>query len=251
MILHKQSWFLFPQHNEMATKRLFCFHYAGGNAHIFYPWAKHLDPSIELISVQLPGHGTRFTEPLFTSMDPLIDNLGTQIVDYLDRPYFFFGHSLGGLIAYALTHYMQRNSLPLPDCLFVSGKTPPHFKTSDKISHLPDLDFLEEVKKYNGLPEEILQNQELVEIWLPILRADFQILETFIRPDDYKLSCDLMALGGVNDIMVTPSRVELWQDYTTACFKALFFPGDHFFINPQQTQVIEMISKVMHERTLL
>lgn len=246
---YEGSWFFSPQRNETASNRLFCFHYAGGNAHIFYSWAKHVNSSIELVAIQLPGHGTRFTEPLLTNINPVIDSLGRQIEDYLDKPFFFFGHSLGGLIAYALTHYLQKNSLSLPGCLFVSGKMPPHLTAGTTISHLSNLNFLEEAKKYNGVPQEALHNKEFLDVWLPILRADFQILETYTRPDDYKISCDLMALGGIDDTMVTPSGVDQWRHYTTAGFNSSFFPGGHFFINTQYVQVIKMISNVIHNRS--
>lgn len=244
------SWFIIPQPNTEATHRLFCFHYAGGNGQIFYPWVKELDPSIELVAIQLPGHGTRFNEPLATSMDSIVDSLGEQIVDYLDKPYTFFGHSLGGLMAYALTHWLQKKFLPLPDCLYVSGKRPPHIAKEKMISHLPDAIFLEEATKYNGVPSDILQNQEFLDVWLPILRADFQVLETYISPQDYSLSCDLVGLGGLDDIMVPPSSVKMWSPYTSGAFSSFFYPGNHFYINTEYAQIIKLILQKIRSKQL-
>ncbi|MBP6986323.1 MAG: thioesterase [Alphaproteobacteria bacterium] len=242
----ESSWLLFPHANPTATKRIFCFHYAGGSALAFYPWAKLFDSTIELVCVQLPGHGTRFTEPLLKSMPAIIDSLLEEFSDYVDKPYYLYGHSLGGLIAFELTHRLQLESQRMPNCLIISGKAPPHLDLGQPISHLPDEAFIEETKKYDGMPAEILENRDILNLWMPILRADFEVLETYIPPPEHqKLSCDLVTLGGLNDVMVPPSHILQWQKFTSKGFKSSFFPGNHFFIAPQQKEVTALISNVI------
>ena len=243
------SWFIFPNPTPTPSVRLFCFHYAGGNALFFYPWVKLLDPSVELVLIQLPGHGTQFTEPLLTDMKSIICYLKEAILPYCDRPYFFFGHSLGALIAFELAHTLQKSNKLIPQCLFASGKRPPHIANDPLTYNLPDEQFIEEIKKYNGLPSEILEDSEIMSLWLPILRADFKILETYSLENIFPLACDLIALGGTRDPMVTPSDIQAWKIYTAGKFQDYLLPGDHFFIKPQQQEVMKIISHAIQQFT--
>jgi medium-chain acyl-[acyl-carrier-protein] hydrolase len=238
-------WFILPQPNPDATARLFCFHHAGGNASFFYHWAKQLDPMIELVLVQLPGRGISMGAPFLTEMNMVIFNLYTAILKYSDKPYYFFGHSLGALMAFELAHILQKYNKPLPKCLFVSAKSPPHLSSNTFTHHLSDKDFIEIIKKYNGLPLEILEDSSLLNLFLPIIRADFKLLETYTYDEKLPLFCDLIALGGTEDHIVKPHNIEKWQSYTAANFNYHLLPGDHFFVKTQQQNVLEILSRTM------
>ncbi len=235
------TWFIHPRPNPNATARLFCFHPAGGNALFFHNWAKELHPSIEPILIQLPRRGSHLGKPLLTRMDPVISYLSKAILEYCNKPYYFFGHSLGALIAFELTHALQKNNKPLPYCLFASGKSPPHLSSNKSTYHLSDRDFIDAVKQYNGLPPEILNENSLMDLFLPVLRADFEILETYVYQDRAPLFCDLIALGGIDDPIVQPNFIKEWQNYTSKSFNYHLLPGDHFFIKAKQDNVLNII----------
>lgn len=242
------SWFITPNLNNKAIVRLFCFHCAGGDASTFYPWAKKINSSIELISIQLPGHGMKFDEPKLRSMEAIIAYLNNAILPYFDRPYFFFGHSLGALVAFELTRSLQKNCKPLPECLFVAGKNPPHIRDQKFICHLSDQEIIEEIKKYNGIPAEILAETSLMNIFLPIFRADFEVLETYVYYKSLPLTCNLIALGGVEDPIVKAVNIEAWKIHTSGKFQSYLLTGDHFFIKSQQPEVLEIIYQTIQPR---
>lgn len=235
-------WFIIPEPKPKAAKRLFCFHCAGSAASMFYPWVKHLDSSQELIAIQLPGRGTQLGRPLLTDMNSVISYLGEAIAPYCDRPFVFLGHSLGALIALELTYKLKNNNKALPERLVVAGKTPPHLTPSIITYHLPDGEFIEVVKRYNGIPAEVLSDEGLMSLFMPVLRADFKILETYVHQNRPPLSCDLIALGGLEDSMVKPQHISEWKQYTSGNFDNRLFAGDHFFIKPHQQEVLKIIS---------
>jgi len=238
------SWFITLNPNPNASSRLFCFHYAGGNASLFYPWTKHLDASIELIAIQLPGHGAPFKGPLLASTNAVILYLKEAILPYFDRPCFFFGHSLGALIAFELARTLQRDHKLLPNCLFVSG-SPPYPPEQKSIHHLSDQEFIEEIKKYSGTPPEILEDALLRDRFLPILRNDFKMLESHVYHNGPPLTCDLIALGGLDDPIVKAESIKGWKIHTSQKFQSYIFSGDHFFIKPQQQKVIEILHQTI------
>lgn len=240
-------WFIHPRPNPNANVRLFCFHPAGSNALFFYNWAKELHPSIEPISIQLPRRSSHLENPLLTRMEPVISYLCEAILNYCDKPYYFFGHSLGALIAFELAHALQKNNKPLPYCLFTSGKTPPHLQIQKLTYHLSDKDFIDLVKEYNGIPTEIINDNSLMALFLPILRADFELLETYVYQDRSPLLCDLIALGGIDDPIVKPNIIKEWQKYTSGTFNYHLLPGDHFFIKSEQKNVLKIVTQEIHK----
>lgn len=233
------TWFIFPDPKPNAKVRLFCFHCAGSNAALFSPWAKQLGPDQELIAVQLPGRGTQFGKPLLTDMNSVISYLSDAIQPYCDRPFVFFGHSLGALIAYELAHKLKT----LPECLVVAGRSPPHYASNRLTYHLPDKMFIEFIKEYNGIPIEVLRDEGLMSLFLPILRADFQILETYVYQERVPLPCDLIALGGSEDHMVNPQHMQEWKPYTSGKFDFRLFSGDHFFIKSHHADILKLFLK--------
>src|SRR5215470_3991894 len=120
------SWFAFPRRNPQARLRLFCFPHAGGGSSIFRSWPAELPWDIEVCSALLPGRESRLREPPFTRIAPLVTELGEVLLSYLDRPFAFFGHSMGAFIAFELIHELKRRNVTGPTHLFVSGAGAPH-----------------------------------------------------------------------------------------------------------------------------
>jgi surfactin synthase thioesterase subunit/malonyl CoA-acyl carrier protein transacylase/acyl carrier protein len=244
-------WFGRKQPNPGVRLRLFCFSYAGGGASIFSSWSKELPPEIEVCPIQLPGREERLGESPFTRLTPLIQTLVPLITPYLDIPFAFFGHSLGALISFELARELRRQNLPSPIHLFVSASRAPHILDLDlPIHRLPDSKFLESLRRLNGTPEEVLQNPELMQLFLPALRADFAILETYFYATEERLHCPISAFGGVKDNIVSQTELAAWCDQTDGDFRMLMFPGDHFFLHPNRQQLLQAIAQEIQKPVL-
>ena len=237
------SWLQHWQPRPQARLRLFCFPYAGGSASLFRTWSEALPPEVEVCPVQLPGRENRLMEPAFSHMQPLIASLAQALLPLLDMPYAFFGHSMGGLISFEFTQHLYREGHEGPVHLFVSGRSAPHILDPDPpISHLPEAEFIEELRKLQGTPEEVLQNNELLELLLPLLRADFCLCETYRPTPGKPLPCPITAFGGLQDDEAPRETVLAWKTYTHNTFKTHFFMSGHFFIRTEQSALLQALT---------
>jgi medium-chain acyl-[acyl-carrier-protein] hydrolase len=240
----KNLWVSIPRPNPTARVRLFCFPYAGGGAAVFYPWTQQLAPGIELCQIHLPGREMRLREPLATHLMPLVSSLAAALSGYLDRPFAFFGHSMGALVAFELIRILRQQENRFPMHLFISGFPAPHLP--DRHPHLRNLcdeDFVDRVKVYDGTPDAVFQNRELMDIFLPILRADFTIIETYQYVDDHPIDCPITAFGGCDDPRANKAEMESWREQTNNRFSLDFFPGGHFYIKQHQPRILQTISQ--------
>jgi len=236
-------WFKCGAPNPNAYLRLFCFHYAGGNASVFREWSNHVLEAVEIYSVELPGHGTRLMEPAFDRIAPLIHTLKAALLPSLTKPFAFFGHSMGALISYELAQTLQQDHDLHPRHLFVSGHRAPHIPDPDLPIHaLPKAEFLDTLRRYNGTPEAVLQNAELMELLLPTLRADFALIETYRYTPHPPLNCPITAFGGLQDWKTSTDNLEAWREHTRTTFSLQMFPGDHFFIHSAQTSLLKALN---------
>jgi medium-chain acyl-[acyl-carrier-protein] hydrolase len=148
--LLSNSWIIEPE--KQAAIRLFCFPYAGGQASLFRTWSHELPPQVAVYRIQLPGRGLRFREALFTDLVSLIETLTPAIRPFLRSPFAFFGHSLGALTSFELICSLRKHYSLVPDYLFVSGCPAPPIRNAPSIHHLPDAEFIEVLRKMNGIP---------------------------------------------------------------------------------------------------
>lgn len=243
----RSGWIVTPRPNPAAEVRLFCFHYAGGSATLFHKWADSLPASVELCAIQLPGRGARLGEPLLTHVDDAADALAAAISPYLDKPFMFFGHSMGALISYELSYRLREMYGLQPEHLFVSGRRAPHLPVHTAYHALSDAEFMQRLHGLNGTPKAILENAELMQLMLPVLRADFQICETHRYRPRVPLSCALSALGGLHDPDVEYSHLVAWRSQTTGSFNAHMFPGDHFFIQSATFSVLQVLARRLQQ----
>lgn len=236
------SWIPFRKPRPEARLRLFCFPYAGAGALIFRNWSESLPTDVEVCPVQLPGRGTRLTERPFTQLSPLVEALAQALVPLVDRPFAFFGHSLGALISFELARRVRRRYGVHPVHLFVSAGRAPQIAHRGPLIHtLPEKEFLAELRGLNGTPSELLDHKELMEIMLPLLRADFALYETYVYSTEPPLNCPISAFGGLQDRRVIDSDLEAWRAQTSFSFSLLMFPSDHFFLN--QPLLLRVLSK--------
>jgi medium-chain acyl-[acyl-carrier-protein] hydrolase len=236
------SWIVYPQPNPQASIRLFCFPYAGAGASIFRAWATQLPPEIEVCAIQLPGRETRIREPLFTQLAPLLQSLIPTLLPHLNRPFAFFGHSLGSVICFEVARHLHKIKHTSPLHLFFSARQAPGKPDlHPPIHQLPDTQFLDELRRFNGTPESVLQNVEFMRFFLPILRADLAIAETYTYEPQPPLDCPISVFGGLEDKVTSPDFFDTWQEQTNGSFRVQMFPGDHFFLRSQQQKVLHAI----------
>jgi len=240
------KWFTRPIPRTNAQLRLFCLPYAGGSAAIYTPWSQQLDPSVELIAVQPPGRGNRIFEVPYTSMEDFVADLAKFIRPLLNVPYALFGHSLGSRVAIELARKLSRDGAPEPMFFFASGSRAPHIMHDRPTTHLlPDDEFIQELRNLNGTPEAILNNKELMDLHLPMLRADFQIAETFQAKLDQKLSSYPWIFAGEDDEYQTEEDLLSWCEYFHKKAHLQMFTGGHFFIETGQSAVIQKVNHIL------
>jgi medium-chain acyl-[acyl-carrier-protein] hydrolase len=227
---------------------MFCFPYAGGTAMMFKKWADLLPPFVQVVPVELPGRGVRLPEPPFVSMPALIDELKEVIRPCLDRPFAIFGHSMGATIAFELARALRREGGREPQAIFVSGRRAPQLpRRGSAIYNLPQADFIAELLKLKGTPKDILEQAELMELMIPLLRADFQLVQTYEYLAETRLRCPIIAYGGSQDPDAPPDKMSLWSELTSAGFALRSLPGDHFFIRSSQSQFLGLLAQDLCE----
>lgn len=241
-------WVLRFRPNPQARLRLFCLPYAGGSASIFRTWPAFLPAAIELCAIQPPGREARVSEPSLTEIAPLVQLLTQAILPYCTLPFAVFGHSLGALMSFELIRQLRREQRRGPLKLFVSGHSAPQLADPDlSIYQLPDSEFIQEVRRYNGIPQEVLRHEELMQLLLPVLRADFAMHETYAYVAEEPLDCPIAAFGGVQDPEVSRDQLTAWQAQTHQVFTLRMLPGDHFFIHSARTLLLQMLTQELDE----
>lgn len=240
MSIHARPWIELLTPSALGNTRLFCFPYAGGGASIYRSWVPLVPLHVELLAIQLPGREKRFRERPLANIDEFIAGLLPALIPLLDRPYCFFGHSLGALLAFEAARHLQARQVSPPDTLFVSACRAPRHSTSEPIHSLPDAEFLDAISRLKGTPAEVLANRELMQLILPVLRADFALYETYQMGSSARLASSIRVLLGVDDDISFPELRD-WRECTTATFEMEVLPGDHFFINSCRQRVLNLL----------
>jgi surfactin synthase thioesterase subunit len=241
------SLFLSPRVSPQARMRLFCFPNAGGGVATLYSWLRGLPQQIQLCPIQLPGRENRRQEPPYTRIEPLVATLLNVLQPYTDLPFAFYGHSLGSLVAFELARALRARGLPGPFHLIVSARSGPQIAMpGPTISHLPEPQFIAEISaRYKAIPAQVLGDRDLMELIMPALRADMEMVETYRFIAGDPLDCPVSALGGADDLLVSPPDLDSWRHHTTAAFAMRMFPGDHFFPRSGQAEFTGVISQIL------
>ncbi len=241
-MVHSNKWIVIPTARPAAKIILLCFPFAGGSSHSFRTWTSVLPPTVELRIVELPGHGTRLSEPLAENLFDLVEPIARNIVQTSDRPFAIFGHSMGALLGFEVALFLQNHLQTLPEHVFLSGHgAPGRPRHEPEIHHLPKPQFLAKIKEYNGTPKEVLENTELMDLMFPILKADFKICETYAHQNTGRLNSPLTVMGGIQDPSTTREDLEAWKQFTTQAFNLRLFPGDHFYLLQQKINLLKAI----------
>jgi medium-chain acyl-[acyl-carrier-protein] hydrolase len=213
-----------------AGLQIFCLPHAGGNSMHFRAW-NWLAPYARVVPVDLPGHGSRLREPLVQDWDRLAGDLTATIAAQVDGPYVLFGHSLGSLLAFDVSHRMLSRGLP-PALLVAAGRNGPSAAPAYRPIHeLPDARFIGALHKLGGMPEGLLHQTELLQMFLPVLRADLRLAERYARPPAPALPLPIMAFAGGADPMTDDLGMLAWKQETTSTCELVFLDGGHFFLD--------------------
>ncbi len=223
---------------------IFCLPFAGGNKYSYRDYKEKSPSSINFISLEYPGRGARIREPLISDTSALVEDLYRSIAELVDKDqYAIYGHSLGGLISYLLSRKLVENGHRPPVHLFVTGTTGPSStsRTEKKRHLLPKQEFIQELKDLQGMPDEILNNDELLEYYEPILRSDFKASENYIYKSCEPFDIPITVITGSEEDM-EEEDIKLWQKETKQIVHFKSFPGGHFFIYNHAREIVQIIT---------
>lgn len=231
----------FGRTGDGARIRLLCFHHAGGSAAMYREWCRLMPRSVELVAVQLPGRADRFIEPAHDSMTGLVHDLVDVLKPLLDRPFAFYGISMGARVAWALAHTLREQAMPLPTRLYLAcdpapatddGTWPWEGRADGLVGYLREM---------GGTPPDVLEQPELLRAILPTLRADLAVLSTNDFRPVAPLDVPICAFAGVDDPVGTPELVASWRAETTAGFRLYHLASGHFLNTAAEHQVVQTI----------
>lgn len=231
-----------------AEIKLFCFPYAGGNSSTYKPWADHLPVNIELIIIQPPGRENRLFHPIYHDMNALVSAIVKVILPHLNKPYIFLGHSLGALVAFEVLNKLQKLGYTLPIHFIASGCRAPNKRhEKEGIHHLPDSEFIAELELLNGTPKAILENNELMKLFLPLLRVDFKIAYSYCFTGKVTFDCPISVFGGKDDKEVELSTLKNWSDFFVKNANVHILNGNHFFIDNNMPSVLQKLKLIFNQ----
>jgi surfactin synthase thioesterase subunit len=225
-----------------ARLRLFCFPHAGGAASTFRELARLAPPDIELVAVQYPGRQDRYGEPLAETLEELAAGVTEAIRPRLDKPAAFFGHSMGGTVAFETARRLRATHPGAPTRLFVSARKAPHIDISRAVSFSGDADAMEYVRALGGAGAALLDNPELRELTLPVLRGDFRLIEKYRFTAGAPLTCPVTVVTGDSDRSCTPDDAAQWARHTVAGHEVHTLPGGHFYLETAGEQLMQLLT---------
>ncbi|MGQ3545604.1 thioesterase II family protein [Bacillus cereus] len=234
----------------MEKLKLFCLPHAGGSAYNYSRWKKYFPSTIEVIPIELSGRGSRIKERCYDNLNEAVldiyEKVSTQI---RESPYILFGHSMGGLIAYELVRKLQDENQPLPKILIISGRNPPNDTNSKKRYELPFEEFKREILRISDLSREVFRNPELLNLYLPILRSDFKIIDTYeFNNNQYICNVDLMVLSGKEDVLTSREKLTHWSLFSDQECTFYSFSGGHFFLHECTQEIAYLIMRKLNIR---
>lgn len=225
-----------------APVRLVCLPHAGGSAAFYVPLAKALSPDVDTLAVQYPGRQDRRLEPLIETVAGLADGLAAELAPWTDRPFALFGHSLGAVLAFEVARRLEAMGRA-PVALFASGRGAPSRHRREFSHRLDDQALIREMRKLGGTDPRVFDNEDLLQLALPVMRADYEAVETYRFQPGPPLSCPVTAVNGQDDPKVTPDDADAWREHTTADFQTVTLPGGHFYLVDRHDEMVDLITR--------
>lgn len=223
-----------------ADMMLYCFPFAGGSASFYHPWTSLMPDGVVVRALHLPGRPESMDSPSFTSLPAMAGAAAAAISsDAGDTPFVLFGHSMGALVAFETTCELERSRRRMPRLLAVSGSSAPHVRSETPALHLlPDGEFTAAVGRLGGMPQQIVANTEIMELVLPALRSDFQMLHRYRFLQRPLLETPVSVFGGTEDPAAPQAALGAWAELTRAAAKVSTYPGGHFFLSAHMAEML-------------
>ena len=225
----RASWIRSFREASNPTHRLLCFPYAGGSAGYFFPLSATLSPGVQVMGVQYPGRQDRSTEPAIEDLEVVADEVSRLIAAEVGPHLILFGHSMGALIAFETAKRLEADYGISPARLIVSGMRAPsrHRRTQNWDGEDAIID---ELRLLGGTAPAFFENDELKELFLPVLRSDYRAVHAY-DGDHTVLSCPITAFVGQADPRVSGDDIRRWGDHTSSGFSVRIFSGGHFYLD--------------------
>ncbi|WP_330456382.1 thioesterase domain-containing protein [Streptomyces sp. NBC_00820] len=236
------TWLRCPRPRPGAALRLVCFPHAGSGAGAFRAWPDLLPPWLEQLTVQYPGREDRFGEPLVTEMSAMAEGVADEIARLDGTPLVLFGHSMGGAVAHEVALRLRRLGLPEPAHLVVSAREAPEHVVGGTVHLGGDAALRAELTRLGGTSRLLFEDPELWQLMAPVIRADYQLIETYRPALDRRLSCPVTAFAAEEDTELTAGQAAAWAHVTDGPFGLRTFPGDHFYLIPHREQVVRTLA---------
>ncbi len=213
-------------------------------------WTNRLHPDVRLVPAELAGRGNRMDEPFYANVTEAVQDLLPLVMEtaHNSDSYALFGHSMGSLLGYEILHALQEREFPLPAAVFLSGRGAPHYELEEtlQIHMLPENKFIEKLKRFGGMPDELLQHRELLDMFMPILRADFKLVGEYVHRMRSPLPLRLTILSGLDDDCIK-GPLEDWDQFAAGGCELILFEGGHFFLHERESEVVAVINKILTE----
>ncbi len=225
---------------------LFCLSYAGGSANIYNKW-KQKSEFIQVIPVELAGHGSRIREQLSSDFDIIVkdvyERICTEIRQHQMKEYAIFGHSMGCWIAFEVANKLFENPvLPNPLRLFFSGNCTPECRDYDVcMDTISDSSFRQMIINYGGVPDSVIKHPEILDFFMPIIKSDYYALASYHHSDEpFRFNCDSAVMNGIHDEF-SERQMNAWGNYAGKKFRIRNFDDGHFFINSLNEEVFDSV----------
>lgn len=243
MYAEKNKWLMVVNSGQPIRVRLICFPHAGGDPEQFRDWSKGLADHIELVTLRLPGHGSRLKETPYDRWAPLLEHTFLALRPYLSEPHAFYGHSFGGRLAYEMAQLAQAQYPDMTRHLFISGcRSPDSQQPTPYLHTLPKDDFIQALIKLGAAPESLLHDKKLMRLLEPVMRSDLKLSELWSHCPDEGLNTPLTALYGSDDPLDTAASMMNWREFTRREFELIEVCGNHFFPQSQRNRLLRIIN---------
>ena len=235
-----------------ARVRLLCFPHAGGSVSLFYRWGEYLGEHVQVCPIELPGHWHRMYEGApHTRLADLVQEAGQALTPLFDMPVAFFGYSLGALLSFELARWFRAEHALLPTHLFVGACGAPQTRSASSAAHkLPDAEFIKHIAaSYDNIPDAVLREPELLQALVRVMRADIQMLETYVYRPQPALGCTITTFAGDADNRVTLASMPQWAQQSTQPIAAHIYSGGHFFIKKHLHDMMRIVALTLRTTT--
>jgi medium-chain acyl-[acyl-carrier-protein] hydrolase len=241
----RNPWLPLKLDDTSARLRLFCLPYAGGSSQIYRDWGRQLPAWVQVVPLQPPGRGSRLREPVMRDVRALAAAAAEAVAPLIDRPWVVFGHSLGAKVGFELVRLLARRHEAPVLRLFASASRAPQIPRRPPPTHdLPAAAFLAELGRLSGTPPEILADAGLMDLLMPVLRAEFAASQTYLDTGEDRLPCPVTALGGIDD-EIGADDILAWRDRSAEGFDFRQLPGGHLFLQTQQAAVLDLVRRTL------